>query len=414
MDIGISLLLVMSFGWVLTIFQYVLPLYSRFLLEKDTIVKSDTTIKKRVTVLLPCFNEGSHAYDTIQSICDSDYPHELIEVIAVDDHSTDDSWDWIQKALADHKTEVKLTAFRQPQNSGKYEALLRGAKLAADAEIFICIDSDCTFDKHAITELVGSFVTDQIAAVGGHVCVSNVNQNLLTQAQTLVYFYAYHVMKMFQNYIRNVTCISGCLFAIRREAFFAIAPDVAACNFLGAKFSAGEDRYMTHLLILNEYHTCVNLEAKCWTEVPSQYKKFFLQQWRWRRSGIQDYLLTLKTFKRHTEVLNPLSIINLILPETVNYILLFSMLFAAAQGQIFNWVVAHQLFSLSIMGPFVLWVAWFMKRVSPDQLPKSSPLILLPLITAWALTGTFLCAFLALFTMDSSSWGTRTPTKVSK
>jgi cellulose synthase/poly-beta-1,6-N-acetylglucosamine synthase-like glycosyltransferase len=405
--IDLSVLLVLSFGWMLMLFQYMLPIFARQFMS-ETIITPDLTIRKRVTVLLPCFNEGKHAYETIKSICESSYPHELIEVFAVDDCSSDDSWDWIQKAVVDNKTKIKVEAFRQPQNSGKYEALLRGAKLATKADIFICIDSDCTFDHDAIGQLVASFINDKIAAVGGHVRVSNVNQNLLTQAQTLVYFYAYHVMKMFQNYLRNITCISGCLFAIRREAFFKIAPNVADCNFLGAKFSAGEDRYMTHLLMLNEYQTCVNLEAKCWTEVPSQYKKFFLQQWRWRRSGIQDYLLTLKTFKLHTKVLNPLSVINLLLPETVNYIGLFTMVYSLMQYQLFSWVIAHQLFAVSIMTPFVFGVMRFIKKIAPEQLPSASPLLLIPMIAAWALTGTMLCALLGLFTMDSNSWGTRT------
>ena len=411
MSLDLSVFLVLSFGWILMIFQYVLPLYSRYFL-KSTKVDVDLTIKKQVAVLLPCFNEGPLAYNTIKSICQSKYPHELIEIIAVDDHSTDDSWDWIQKAVVEFApTNVKLTAYRQPHNKGKYEALLRGAHLAKGAELFVCIDSDFTFAPDAIAQLVGTFTTKDIAAVGGHVRVSNVNQNILTQAQTLVYFYAYHVMKMFQNYLRNVTCISGCLFAIKRDAFFNIAPDVANCNFLGAKFSAGEDRYMTHLLMLRGYHTCVNLDANCWTEVPHKYNKFFMQQWRWRRSGIQDYLLTLKTFKQHTMVLNPLSVINLLLPETVNYVLLFTLFYSIVQGKLLQWIVSHQLFSIAVMTPFVLGVMWFMRKVAPEQLPKSSAILLLPLISAWTLTGTMLCALLGLFTMDSSSWGTRVPNK---
>jgi cellulose synthase/poly-beta-1,6-N-acetylglucosamine synthase-like glycosyltransferase len=411
MDAQIFLLLIMSFGWILMAFQYVIPVFARMFV-RGTISTKDYTIKKKVAVLLPCFNEGPHAYDTIKSIAASDYPHDMLEVIAVDDHSTDDSWSWIEKAVRELGDKVKITAYRQPTNKGKYEALLRGAYLAEHADIFICIDSDCTFDPHAVTELISTFVTDDIAAVGGHVRVSNVNENILTQCQALVYFYAYNVMKMFQNYLQNITCISGCLFAIRREAFFAIAPDVAACNFLGAKFSAGEDRYMTHLLMLNKYKTRINLDAKCWTEVPSKFNKFFLQQWRWRRSGVQDYLLTLKTFARHATTLNPLSVINLLLPETVNYILLFTLFYAIAQNLFFTWVTMHQLFAFSVMVPFVTLVRWHIRKTAPEQLPESPSIVLIPFIAAWALTGTMLCALLALFTMDSSSWGTRTPPKV--
>jgi cellulose synthase/poly-beta-1,6-N-acetylglucosamine synthase-like glycosyltransferase len=357
--------------------------------------------------LLPCFNEGPHAYDTIKSISQSNYPTGMLEVVAVDDRSTDDSWEWIKKAQTDFSGAVQITAYRQPKNAGKYEALSKAASLSNDADLFLCIDSDCYFHADAVRELVASFTTEKIAAVGGHVRVSNVNDNLLTQAQATVYFYAYKVMKMFQNRLRNVACISGCLFAIRKEAFYEIEDDVKKCNFLGAKFSAGEDRYMTHLLMLRGHQTGVNLDAICWTEVPSTFRKFFTQQWRWRRSGTQDYLLTLRTLMRHSRNVNPLSVMNLMLPETVNYLMLFTFIYSLVSGDALQWVVAHQLFTYSFLGPFLILMHFWMKQSAPDQVVKGGTLVLLPFIAGWAFCGTLTCAMMAIFTMDSSSWGTR-------
>ncbi|KHK55918.1 hypothetical protein PI87_13110 [Ralstonia sp. A12] len=401
------LLLTLSLGWVLSALLYLVPLLCVIFWRKETFLATDYAVQRRVSVLLPCFNEGPHAYDTIKSISESNYPAGLLEIVAVDDHSTDDSWEWIQKAQRDFSGAVNIAAYRQPVNKGKYEALNRAANIAADAEIFICIDSDCTFHQDAVRELVASFTSDRIAAVGGHVRVSNVNENLVTKTQATVYFYAYKVMKMFQNRLRNVTCISGCLFAIRRDAFFEIEEDVKACNFLGAKFSAGEDRYMTHLLMLRGYQTAVNLDAICWTEVPTTFRKFFTQQWRWRRSGTQDYLLTLRSLGRHARNVHPLSAMNLILPETVNYLMLFTFVFALASGNALEWIVSHQVFTYTVFAPFLMGVHFWAKRCAPDQAVEGGPLPLLPFIAAWALAGTVTCAMMAIFTMDSSSWGTR-------
>ncbi|MCT7317918.1 glycosyltransferase family 2 protein [Ralstonia sp. CHL-2022] len=405
------LLLTLSLGWVLSALLYVIPLLCVIVWRKETFLAKDYTVQRRVSVLLPCFNEGPHAYDTIKSISESNYPAELLEIVAVDDHSTDDSWEWIQKAQHDFSGAVRIAAYRQPVNKGKYEALNRAANIATSADIFICIDSDCTFHPDAVRELVASFASDKIAAVGGHVRVSNVNENLVTKTQATVYFYAYKVMKMFQNRLRNVTCISGCLFAIRRDAFFEIEEDVKTCNFLGAKFSAGEDRYMTHLLMLRGYQTAVNLDAICWTEVPTTFRKFFTQQWRWRRSGTQDYLLTLRTLGRHARNVHPLSAMNLILPETVNYLMLFTFIFAIASGNALEWIVSHQVFTYTVFAPFLFGVHFWAKRCAPDQAVKGGPLPLLPFIAAWALAGTVTCAMMAIFTMDSSSWGTRVSKK---
>ncbi|WP_199030820.1 glycosyltransferase family 2 protein [Ralstonia sp. ASV6] len=405
------LLLTLSLGWVLSALLYLIPLLCVIFWRKETFLAKDFSVQRRVSVLLPCFNEGPHAYDTIKSISESNYPAGLLEIVAVDDHSTDDSWEWIQMAQHDFSGAVRISAYRQPVNKGKYEALNRAANIATGAEIFICIDSDCTFHPDAVRELVASFTSEKIAAVGGHVRVSNVNENLVTKTQATVYFYAYKVMKMFQNRLRNVTCISGCLFAIRRDAFFEIEDDVKTCNFLGAKFSAGEDRYMTHLLMLRGYQTAVNLDAICWTEVPTTFRKFFTQQWRWRRSGTQDYLLTLRTLGRHARNVHPLSAMNLILPETVNYLMLFTFVFAIASGNALEWIVSHQVFTYTVFAPFLIGVHIWAKRCAPDQAVEGGPLPLLPFIAAWALAGTVTCAMMAIFTMDSSSWGTRVAKK---
>ena len=406
----IYLLLMLSLGLLLTAMLYIIPLFCILFLKKQTFGTKDYDTPCKVSILLPCFNEGPHAYDTIKSISQSNYPSALLEIVAVDDHSTDDSWEWIQKAQRDFSGAVRISAFRQPVNMGKYAALNRAANVARDADIFICIDSDCLFHVDAVRELVAGFTSDKVAAVGGHVRVSNVNENLVTKAQAAKYFYAYKVMKMFQNYLSNVTCISGCLFAIRRSAFFEIEDDVKTCNFLGEKFSAGEDRYMTHLLILKGYETRINLDAICWTEVPATFRKFFSQQWRWRRSGTQDYLLTLRTLGRHARTLRLASTVNLILPETVNYLKLFTFGFALASGGALEWIVLHQVVSYIVFAPFLAVVHYWTKRSAPDQVVEGGTLQLLPFISAWTLAGAVTCTMMAIFAMDSNSWGTRVPT----
>ena len=76
------------------------------------------------SVIVPAYNEGRQAFDTIASIVRSDYPAEKIKIIGVDDGSKDDTWHWLKKAAAKFPGRVKL--FRQPVNRGKRHALYRG------------------------------------------------------------------------------------------------------------------------------------------------------------------------------------------------------------------------------------------------------------------------------------------------
>jgi cellulose synthase/poly-beta-1,6-N-acetylglucosamine synthase-like glycosyltransferase len=68
-----------------------------------------------VSVLMPCFNEGKTVYETIESISKSNYPAEKFEVIAQDDCSVDDSYEWMLKAQRDF-TNIRIRTGRNVAN----------------------------------------------------------------------------------------------------------------------------------------------------------------------------------------------------------------------------------------------------------------------------------------------------------
>ena len=67
----------------------------------STKIKKDYSHQLTVSVLMPCFNEGKTVYQTIESISRSNYPNDKFEVIAQDDCSVDDSYEWMLKAQRD-------------------------------------------------------------------------------------------------------------------------------------------------------------------------------------------------------------------------------------------------------------------------------------------------------------------------
>jgi hyaluronan synthase len=199
------------------------------LYAKSVFLKKNYALEPRVSILMPCFNEGERAFKTIESVVMSDYPTEKVELIAIDDCSADDTYQWLKKA---EEKWPNVRAFKNPTNSGKHRTLSRAFSYSSN-EILICIDSDCIFDKCAIRELAVCFIDDTIGAVGGRVGVSNPRENIITQCQTLMYYYAFQIMKMSQNWVRNITCIAGCMFAIRRKHFVLIDEQVKQRNWFG-------------------------------------------------------------------------------------------------------------------------------------------------------------------------------------
>src|SRR5580700_4761004 len=113
-------------------------------------VKQDFSLEPTLSILLPCFNEGPDVYNSIRTILECDYPVDKFQVIAPDDRSRDDSWEWLQKAAADFPRRV--VARRNAKNRGKSRSLI-GASRVADAEIILVMGSDCIFAKDTIRQL---------------------------------------------------------------------------------------------------------------------------------------------------------------------------------------------------------------------------------------------------------------------
>jgi hyaluronan synthase len=367
---------------------------------KSTFIEKNYGLEPKVSVLLPCFNEGEHVFTTIESIIDSDYPLHKIEIIAVDDCSADDTFAWIEQAAKKWPT---VRAFRNTVNSGKHHTLSHALSYSS-GEILICIDSDCIFDKRAIRELTACFIDETIGAVGGRVGISNSMENILTQCQTLVYYYAFQIMKMSQNWTRNVTCISGCLFAVRREHFEAIEEQVKRRNWFGIGVRDGEDRYMTHLLLLKGLKTYIDITAQCWTAAPSNFKQLFMQQLRWRRSGLRDLFWTLRTFGNNLEVLHPLTVVNILMPGTLTVLWPAMYIYALASG----WAAQHLFLDTQVyFGAYVVFGICFnmyIRNRNPEQ--RINPLIVGSL-GLWFIVDSFFTTLVALCTFDVGEWGTR-------
>ena len=86
---GIALIVV---GTALLIFKicfllYILSLYLRYRSIKSV---SDDRLPVS-TVIVPAYNEGELVYQTLMSLAQSDYPHEKLQLISIDDGSKDDT-----------------------------------------------------------------------------------------------------------------------------------------------------------------------------------------------------------------------------------------------------------------------------------------------------------------------------------
>src|SRR3989338_6455267 len=120
--------------------------------------KSDSINLLRTSIVIPCFNEARTLASTIESVLALNYPRELLEVIVVDDGSTD-------RTLAIAKEfESKGVRVFHKENGGKHTAL-NLALAQTNAELIGCLDADSTVAPDALTRIVSAFGNLDISAV---------------------------------------------------------------------------------------------------------------------------------------------------------------------------------------------------------------------------------------------------------
>jgi hyaluronan synthase len=67
-----------------------------------------------LSVIIPAYNEGEMVESSIASVAAARYPRGRLEVIAIDDGSTDDTWRHIERAAA--RFPGMVTPVRLPEN----------------------------------------------------------------------------------------------------------------------------------------------------------------------------------------------------------------------------------------------------------------------------------------------------------
>nr|WP_320131237.1 glycosyltransferase [uncultured Holophaga sp.] len=239
-----------------------------------------------VSVIVVCKNEEPSIYRTIARIFEADYPLGKMQVISVDDGSTDATLPEMERARQDHPS-LQVISFEK--NRGKRHGMAAGAEIAT-GEILIYVDSDSFIQPDAIRELTLGFADPDIGAVCGHANVENARANLLTKMQEVRYFVAFRVVKAAESLFSAVTCCSGCLAAYRRSYLMEFMDEWLAQTFLGREATFGDDRSLTNRMLRN-WKVIYNSRAICTTLVPESWKVFFRQQLRWKKSWIRESLL---------------------------------------------------------------------------------------------------------------------------
>jgi len=239
-----------------------------------------------VAIIVPVFCEGESVLQTAASFAALDYPRDKLQIVFVDDVSTDDTYEHLQEACRRYPW-MKL--IQNPHNMGKRLGI-KNAVLDIDTDLVMSVDSDVIVDANVVRELTRHMYSTGSDAVGGCVFVSNADETWLTRMQAVKYWIGYQFLKNVENAYSHVMCLSGCLTLYKREAMIAVDKDVESRTFLGDEVKYGEDRFLTRKIVERGYKTRLCFSARCFTKAPTNMGAYLNQQLRWRRSNMIDLL----------------------------------------------------------------------------------------------------------------------------
>jgi hyaluronan synthase len=302
-----------------------------------------------LTVVIPAYNEGAMVQQAIESAACARYPKERLEIIAVDDGSTDDTWKYIQEAAERHGEVVK--ALRHPRNLGKRAALALGFEQAR-GDVVVTLDSDSALDRNALLAIAGPFRDPKVGAVAGKVQVYNRREGIIPRMLHVRFTVSFDLLRGSESAYGNVFCCPGALTALRTSVVRQLLKPWLEQKFLGAKCTIGEDRAMTNLVLQAGYNTVYQGSAVVHTVVPTTYLRLCKMLLRWDRSYVREELRFLRVVGKRPLATRVIALTDRIITDLRFPVYYFSLILLISLIAMHPWMLVRLFLAVGLFSTF--------------------------------------------------------------
>jgi len=241
-----------------------------FLEKKDKIRTKINSHKPFISIIVPAYNKEDVIADTINSILDAEYPKTKLEVMVVDDGSTDSTY----KKIKQFK-DPRVIVFHK-ENGGKSRALNFGIS-KAKGEIIACIDADTILTKNLLLKAASCF-KDPTVTIAVPTLKPFKPKNLLEKIQVVEYTIASFTRKIL-SYSQSLSAAPACSFF--RSSFFK-------------KHGGYDEDNLTEdfeMALKAQSHNCKlvhMIDAIAYTDVPKTMRELSRQRIRWCYGGLYN------------------------------------------------------------------------------------------------------------------------------
>ncbi|PUA20677.1 glycosyl transferase family 2 [Glaciimonas sp. PCH181] len=230
-----------------------------------------------VTVLIAAHNEEAVISGSIRALLEVDFPADKLDIVPVNDRSTDRTREIIDKFVALYPN--RIHPFHRIDGKPGKAAALKDATVTVTSDIIVVFDADYIPSKGLIKQLVSAFFDPEVGAVMGRVVPLNVGTNLLTRLLDLERSAGYQVDQQARMNLHLVPQYGGTVGGVRMRALHSIGgwhDDVLA-----------EDTDLTFRLLLRSWKTVYQNRCECYEEVPESWPVRYKQIKRWAKGHNQ-------------------------------------------------------------------------------------------------------------------------------
>ena len=218
-----------------------------------------------ISVVVPAYNEQMHIAECLESILNLDYPREKLQLIAVNDGSTDDTL----KEMMRFKD--KATVIDLKENKGTKAVPLNVGLKHATGEFVACLDSDSIVADDALKKMLEAFTDENVGAVTPALKVHKPDK-MIEKLQWFEYLFAIFLRKL-QALIDCIYVTPG-PFTLYRRSVLVEAGDFDEDNIT-------EDMEMA-LRLQTMHYRIENVEdADVYASSPKTLWKLYQQRRRW-------------------------------------------------------------------------------------------------------------------------------------
>ncbi len=294
--------------WAFLYLFFILFIVSGLFKHSKLPIKTTSSLPN-ISVVIAARNEELNLPDLIQDLISQEYSLDKIEVIFVDDRSTDSTPNILEEASKNFAFIKHIKVDKPSKNmTPKKHALSKGIEMAS-GEVIITTDADCRVGKFWVSSMAYSVITNNAITIG-YSEISNKNNNLFAQYQAID-FLAIIIANSGAAGWKQYWSGTGQNLAYLKDDFISIGGFDAVKNKI-----SGDDMYLVQTISkLKTGYLHIDPNSFVTTQPLSSVKEFLNQRIRWSSNSKEN-------FKQ-----NPLFFMFLLTSFSYNIMIILSIIF---------------------------------------------------------------------------------------